>query len=78
LLNPFDGEVQGELFNLDDGLGERHRRQAACDHDAGMRINFAALMGGIDGEAGHRIVDDWLVVGRTRTHGRHDLAPATP
>jgi hypothetical protein len=33
-------------------------------------------MGGIGEEAGHRIVDDWLVVDRTRTHGRRDLAPA--
>jgi hypothetical protein len=75
LLNPFDGEVQGKPFNLDDCLGELHRHQAARDHEAGMRVNFAALRSGIGGEAGHRIVDDCLVVDRTRTHGRRNLAP---
>jgi hypothetical protein len=34
-------------------------------------------MGGIVGEAGHRIVDDRLVVDRTRTYGRRDLALTT-
>jgi hypothetical protein len=77
LLNPFDGEVQGKLFNLDHCLGEPGGDQAAFDHEAGMPIDFAACMGAIAGEAGHRIVDDRLVVDRTRPYSRRDLALAT-